>query len=102
MNKEFKKLTGKEIGQLRKSGFEVSNKVEVNKLVFLGDTTITVFDNPEVLKSSVIFVECTIIDDDVSPEETFERGHIHWQQLKPIIEKNPTGFSKIRSDFVLK
>ena len=24
--------------------------------MFLGDTTITVFDNPEVLKSSVIFV----------------------------------------------
>ena len=92
LKEEYKKLTGKEIGQLRKSGVEVSNKVEVNKLVFLGDTTITVFDNPEVLKSSVIFVECTIIDDNVSPEETFERGHIHWKQLRPIIEENPNNY----------
>lgn len=92
LKEEYQNLTGKEIGQLRKSGVEVTQKEEVNKFVFLGDTNISIFNNPDVLKTPVIFVECTILDDNVSPEETFERGHIHWNQLKPIIENNPNNY----------
>ena len=90
---EYKNLSGKEIGQLKKSGVEVSKKEDVIKFTFLGDTTIEVFNNKEIFLSPVIFVECTVIDDQVTPEETSKRGHIHLKQLMPIIkEYNKTFF----------
>ena len=92
LKEEYKKLEGREIGKLRKSGVEVSIKVDVPKFTFLGDTNIDVFNNPEILKSPVIFVECTIIDDGVDPKETYARGHIHWKQLQPVISENKQTF----------
>ena len=53
LKEEYQNLTGKEIGQLRKSGVEISQKTEVN-FVFLGDTNISIFNNPDVLKTPVI------------------------------------------------
>ena len=63
-----------------------------NTFIFLGDTTIDVFKDPYILLSPVIFVECTIIDDQVSPEKTQKRGHIHLNQLLPIIIENKQTF----------
>ena len=89
---EYKNITGKELGKLKKSRVEVTKIVDVIKFIFLGDTTIEVFKDPYILLSPVIFVECTIIDDQVSPEKTQKRGHIHLNQLLPIIIENKQTF----------
>jgi ribonuclease Z len=85
---EFKGKSSSDLKTLKKKGINITEKVEIKKFTFLGDTTIDVFNNA-VLESPVIMVECTILDDEVSPDETYKRGHIHWEQLKPIIEFSP-------------
>jgi len=57
--------------------------------VFLGDTNIKVFEtHKEILESPYVIVECTFLE----PEHanlSGERDHIHYEELKPIIESNP-------------
>ncbi len=89
LKEQYKHHEGKDLVALKKSGVEITETVEVKKFTFLGDTTVKVFENKSILESPVIFVECTILDGKVSPEETMERGHIHWKQLQPIVENNP-------------
>ena len=86
---EYSTLSGKEIGQLRKSGVEITNDTLFKTFAFVCDTTIQVFDtNPSILEYPVIMIECTYIH-----KEEFEMAnkhdHIHWDQLKPYVEKYP-------------
>jgi hypothetical protein len=47
LKEEYKSLDGKKIGELRKSGVEVSETVELPMFVFMGDTAANIFDtNP--------------------------------------------------------
>lgn len=73
---------GREIKELRESGaniFEIRRTIEV---AYTGDTTIAgVLAQPEFLKAKVLFIECTILDDQLTPSETRKRGHIHIQDL---------------------
>lgn len=88
---EYKGLPGKEIGKLRKSGVEICNSTFEKKLAFLGDTTSDVFKNKnsELLKTPVIMVECTAIDDKISVKTARERGHMHWTELEPTVKEHP-------------
>ena len=56
----------------------------VPQMAFLGDTTVGVFSNRLLDDVPVIFVECTVIDSALTREETRKRGHMHWDDLKPI------------------
>jgi ribonuclease Z len=85
---EYKELSGSEIGALRKSGVEITNDVFVPLLVFLGDTTHKVFDNPEITKFPIIMVECTYYEvSDIKLAKS--NSHMHWKFLEPIIKSNP-------------
>lgn len=88
LKRKYIGLKGKELKKLKETGIDIIEKKYIKKFTFLGDTTIEVF-NKDVLSSPVIMVECTILDNEVSPEETANRGHIHWDQLKPIVESYP-------------
>lgn len=79
--------TGKEIAALSKSGIVVSEEVTHSIFAYICDTTIQVFEhNPELLQYKYIMVECTFFCDDSS---IVMREHIHWKELKPIVEANP-------------
>lgn len=86
---EFKDLTGPEIGAKRKAGEVITAEVSEKKMAFMGDTTIDVFAlHPEVLEYPLIFIECTFWTEGLQ-EKAHERGHIHWDSLKPFVKANP-------------
>jgi ribonuclease Z len=90
LKEEYMGLPGKDIGRLRKEGFEVTNAVEEPFLCFFGDTTAATFSAyPDVLcQHRVVVIECSFIDDDsVKKAETTK--HMHWIDLEPHIEKHP-------------
>ena len=110
LKEEYKEMDGKKIGQLRKSGVEVSEVVEQPMFVFMGDTAAKVFDvNPyplslfspfspfiyylfdyfrQLFTFPVIIIECTFLHED-KPHEAEERGHTSWDDLKPYVVANP-------------
>lgn len=86
---EYRELTGREIGALRKEGTQIHDIEEYPFLCYLGDTTHGVFDNhPEILQQhKYIVVECSFICDK-SREKARKSKHMHWDNLKPIVESN--------------
>jgi len=86
---EYKGLPGKELGELRKKGIDVSEEVFKPLFVYLGDTHYTIFEKElELFNYPVIIVECTFYC-----SETLDRanrdGHIHWSQLEPFVVSHP-------------
>lgn len=74
--------TGQEIAAIRKSGEEVSVTRNVPDVTFCGDTKIDIVeDRPEIAKSRVLILECTMLDDSVSVLDTRKAGHIHIDEI---------------------
>ena len=89
LKEEYKKLTGKEIGALRKQGVDVVFKTNFKQFVFMGDTTTKVFElHPEVFEFPVIFIECTLFGDGLE-EKAEKTTHVHWNLLKPYVKQHP-------------
>lgn len=102
LKEEYKGLPGKEIGQLRKSGIEITTTEEEPYLCFMGDTTARVFDDyPEILdQHSTVIVECSFIDAK-SRQRAETSKHIHWDDLQPHVASHP-GTMFILTHFSLK
>ena len=91
-----KKLTGKEIAQLSKSGVSVNIEHLVNHFIFMGDTYITPFINQEqeICAYKSIIIECSfMLDDDY--DHAIQKKHIHWSDLHPFVVRHP------ECDFIL-
>ncbi|CAB9514392.1 Inherit from COG: Zinc phosphodiesterase [Seminavis robusta] len=89
LKSEYLKLPGKEIGKLRKEGVEITQEVVQKKFAYVCDTSIDVFAlNPSILAYPVVFIECTFLWDD-ELENAIQTKHVHWSQLKPIVEQHP-------------
>jgi len=89
LKEQYKNLTGKDLGALRKEGVEISDEFYRPLFGYIGDSHYTVLENnPIIFEYPVIIVECTFIDG-----ETVDRanrdGHIHWTQLEPIVVSHP-------------
>lgn len=85
---EYENLSGKEIGDLRRAGVEVSADVEFPMFCYLGDTTAKVFDNGNIWKYPTVFVECTYISDE-HEELIMKNKHMHWKNLEPVVKGHP-------------
>ena len=88
LKEEYQGKPGKELGQLRKEGVEIS-EIYIHKMfVYMGDTAATVFDiNPWLFDYPTIITECTFFKDE---HERAERdGHTHWDSLMPHILAHP-------------
>ena len=89
LKEEYSKLSGKEIGELRKKGVEI-NYDYINKMfVYLGDTGKEIFENEEwkkIVEYPTIIIECTFILED-EKEQAIKTSHIHWDDLEPIVDK---------------
>jgi len=86
LKEEFQGKSGKEIGELRKKGVEVSEEVQIPKFAFLGDTTSKIFETKELFNFPVVIVECTFLfnEHEAAAEPS---GHMHWSQIKQVAEK---------------
>ena len=85
---EFIGLNSREIVQLKNDKVEITKIVHNKNIVFCGDTSINIFENnPGILEYKNIIIECTFFEESDLPL-AIERKHMHWSQLKPIIESN--------------
>ena len=74
---------------LKKAGVELMEPYHLPLFVYVGDTSIDIFDtSPEILKFPIIIIECTFLRDaDKSAEKLKSDGHINWTQLRPFVLK---------------
>lgn len=85
---EYIGINGAELVKLKQDGIEITKKVEEKKMVFCGDTSIEIFkDSPHILEYNNIIIECTFFEKEELPS-AIERKHMHWEQLKEIVESN--------------
>lgn len=88
IKEEYKNLTGKEIVELKKNGVDINNVSTNYFLIYIGDTSSTVLNNPEIYKYSTIMIECTfLVEEDI--ENSIKTKHMHWNHLKPYILTHP-------------
>jgi len=92
LKEPYQKLKADELLKLKKEGIDVQELYYKGLFVYLGDTHIDVFkNNPILFDYPVIIVECTFLFNEIEVIEKANRdGHIHWNDLKPIITSHPT------------
>lgn len=90
LKEDYRGLAGPDIGRLRKKGVEVTEEYREPLICFMGDTTGEVFNLcPDILSQhKTVVIECSFIDD-ASINRARETKHMHWNDLKPFVEKHP-------------
>ena len=90
LKREYIGLPGREIAKLRKQGASTHDEHVKPFLCHLGDTTHMVFErHPEILEQhKYIVVECSFFCDKTR-QKAKDTKHMHWVDLKPIVEANP-------------
>jgi ribonuclease BN (tRNA processing enzyme) len=79
------KLSGQELGKLRKSGIEISEIIQNYDIVFFCDSTIqNLTEHTEWRKYPIVVCECTGLDGGVLTE----RGHTGLSELLPVMLAN--------------
>jgi ribonuclease Z len=95
---EFQGKPGKELGKLRKEGVELDYTKKVKMFAFLGDTSAGIFETDEVKSGALfeyplVFIECSFLGDDPDDRKRADKTkHMHWEDLKPVVQKNPQTF----------
>jgi len=86
---EYKSLSGKEIGVLRKSGVDIYAIIKKPLFAFMGDTHAQVFENnPQILDMPIVITECTFLEED-EKENALRTGHTLFSQLLPFLLAHP-------------
>lgn len=71
-----------EIRDLREQGVEVTEVIDFPLVSYTGDTVLEgVWCHPDVMASELLIMECTVLDDSLSVQETRNRGHVHLDEL---------------------
>jgi ribonuclease Z len=79
---EYQSLPGKDIGALRKSGADIFDVVDHLELAYATDTLLRVIDTtPSILKSRVLILECSFLDEKKSLAASRAGCHIHLDEL---------------------
>ena len=89
LKEEYTKLSGREIGELRKKGVEVNYECNAKFLCYLGDTSKEIFEGEQwekITQYKNIMIECTFIKEE-DLEQADKTFHIHWRNLEPIVDK---------------
>jgi ribonuclease Z len=79
---EFVGLPGQEIADRRRAGEELFSRVERLEFAYATDTLVRVLDtHPSLLKTRVLVLECSFIDERKSLQESRAGCHIHLDEL---------------------
>ena len=83
---EYVGLTGPQIVKLKKDGLEVTNRIEVPLVAYLGDTGPANYsDLPCVARAKALLIECTFFDDD-HVQRARAGKHLHVTDLPGVLE----------------
>lgn len=90
LKQEYLGLPGNEIKNLKSSGVEITNTVTVPEIAFTGDTMsdfIVDQNNIDVLRSRILVMESTFVDNSVSVEHARDYGHTHLSEIISYAER---------------
>ncbi len=83
---EFDGLSGPEIVELKKKGVEITNRIEVPLVAYLGDTAKANYSSlPHVRDAKVLLIECTFFDPD-HVQRARAGKHLHVIDLPEVLE----------------
>ena len=86
---EFQGYEGRELGQMRKEGVVFEEELWLPRVTFIGDSTIdTLYDEPHVGQSRVLFLEVTYLMED-ERDVAKQRGHTHLDDLLDFLKAHP-------------
>lgn len=91
LKEEFKNCTPDVIRGLRDRGEAVSEEKIFNEVVFPGDTNLNILRGPAstfITSARILILECTFLDDSVSPKDAEETGHVHIDHLVDAAKDN--------------
>ena len=79
---EYEGLEWIELKPIKDQGEEITAPVDVPLVSYTGDTILPgVLRHDHVLRSELLIMECTFLDDSISRKEARERSHIHLEEL---------------------
>ena len=79
---EYRGRHGRELASLRERGVEFEDVVDVPEVAFCADTRIEVLDRrPELLRTKLLILECTFLDERVDVAGARSRGHVHLDEI---------------------
>lgn len=82
LKEEFLSLPGKEIQRMKEQDKKIFEDRDIPLFVFSGDSTIEFLtENSEAREATVLFLECTYIDDKRPVAKAREWGHIHLDEV---------------------
>lgn len=88
LREEFRSQNKETILKAKSEGIEIHDYIEVPLISFTGDTRIEFWDSCSWVKQSkTLFVEVSFIDKQRTIEETRHWGHIHLDEILPLIEE---------------
>ncbi len=83
---EYLELTGREIVALKSKGVEITNRLEVPLVAYLGDTARANYSRlPHVAKARALLIECTFFDADHTRRAKLGK-HLHVDDLPEVLE----------------
>jgi ribonuclease Z len=86
LKSEFVGLTGPQIVELKDKGVEITNRIEIPHVAYLGDTGVSDYASlPHVANAKVLLVECTFFDDEHTTRAK-EGRHIHIRDLPKLLD----------------
>lgn len=91
LQRKFSDVPGKDLGELRKSGVELTEPRTVPIFAFLGDTTTKTLEaEPEWLKKEipVVITECSFLREE-HREQAVKTKHTIWGDLEKVVRKWP-------------
>ena len=83
---EFTGLTGPQLVELKKKGVEITHRIEVPLVAYLGDTAKADYSHlPHVANAQVLLIECTFFDPDHLRRARIGK-HVHVADLPEMLE----------------
>ncbi len=86
LKEEFVGLDGPELVELKRKGVEITNRIEVPQVSYLGDTAASNYsDLPHVADAKALLIECTFFDDEHISRARAGK-HLHVRDLPGVLE----------------
>lgn len=85
---EYHGMSQTEIESIKLSGVEITTKIEVPQLCFVGDTDDRIFTHPILEKFPTIIIECSFLYPEHAKHAKDDK-HMHYDKLYPYIQSHP-------------
>ena len=86
LKQEYKKLSGIELKEIKKS-IDIFEEKKIPIILFISDTGKSILDSLPFNNYPIVIIECTFFEEE-HYEEATKRKHLHWKDLLPIIQIN--------------